>query len=334
MPGLIVSTEGERKTGPDAAWNLTDIVSALRTSREVANKVRHRGHVRELPSRSALTRILDELTVALFPTHYGQHILDDDSIDYYVGNMLNTALTSLQEQIRRGLLFGVGEVSITAQQLEQRAAKITGAFARSLPEIRALLVSDLLAAYQGDPAATSISEILLCYPGMNAVMRYRLAHALHRLGVPFIARLASVIAHSTTGIDIHPAAEIGPGFFVDHGSGVVIGETTVIGANVRLYQAVTLGARSFPSDEQGALIKGTPRHPIIEDNVVIYAGATILGRITIGRGSVIGGNVWLTQSVPPGSHVSQARSRQTPTDETLAPPSTEPPAKGANGRAS
>ncbi|MBA4097843.1 MAG: serine acetyltransferase [Rhodospirillum sp.] len=333
--GVSVSNEGERISGSDVAWNLTSVVSALRTSREVANKVRHRGHVRELPSRAALIKILDELTAALFPTHYGPHVLDDDSIDYYVGNTLNAALSSLQEQVRRGLLFVASEEFIAEQELEQRAIRITSAFANDLPAIRALLVSDLLAAYQGDPAATSISEILLCYPGMNAIMRYRLGHALHRLGAPFIARLVSAIAHSATGIDIHPAAEIGPGFFIDHGSGVVIGETTVIGANVRLYQAVTLGARSFPADEQGALIKAAPRHPIIEDDVVIYAGATILGRITIGRGSVIGGNVWLTQSVPPGSHVSQARSRQTPTDETLAsPPPAEPSTNGANGRAS
>jgi serine O-acetyltransferase len=172
-----------------------------------------------------------------------------------------------------------------------------------------LLVSDLLAAFNGDPAATSPSEILLCYPGMTAVMYYRLAHALYELGAPVLARVISDIAHASTGIDIHPGAQIGGSFFIDHGTGVVIGQTTVIGQRVRLYQAVTLGAKRFPADDNGVLIKGNARHPIVEDDVVIYAGATVLGRITIGQGSTIGGNVWLTQSVPPGSNVSQAQMR-------------------------
>jgi len=171
------------------------------------------------------------------------------------------------------------------------------------------VVSDVQAAYAGDPAATSIAEILLCYPGMVAILHYRLAHSLHKLGAPFIARIVSDIAHSRTGIDIHPAAQIGASFFIDHGTGVVIGETTIIGERVRLYQHVTLGAKRFPADESGKLIKGTPRHPIVEDDVVIYAGATVLGRITIGAGTTVGGNVWLTQSVPANSNVSQAQVR-------------------------
>jgi serine O-acetyltransferase len=168
-------------------------------------------------------------------------------------------------------------------------------------------VSDVQAALAGDPAATSVAEIMLCYPGTIAVLYHRLAHCLHRLGAPFLARLAADIAHTLTGIDIHPAAQIGASFFIDHGTGVVIGETAIIGKHVRLYQAVTLGARRFPTDASGALIKGAPRHPIVEDDVVIYAGATILGRITVGAGSTIGGNVWLTQSVEPGSNVTQAK---------------------------
>jgi serine O-acetyltransferase len=187
--------------------------------------------------------------------------------------------------------------------------QITRHFASQLPSIRALLVSDLQAAYQGDPAATSIAEILLCYPGTVAVIYYRLAHALYLQGAQLVARLISDIAHSDTGIDIHPGARIGGSFFIDHGTGVVIGQTAVIGQHVRLYQAVTLGARRFPADETGTLIKGNARHPIVEDDVVIYAGATILGRITIGRGSTIGGNVWLTHDVAPGSNVSQADAR-------------------------
>jgi serine O-acetyltransferase len=211
--------------------------------------------------------------------------------------------------VRRGLVFSTDAGKLTGAQLTERAQQITREFASQLPAIRALLVSDLQAAYQGDPAATSISEILLCYPGTVAVIYYRLAHALYRLDARLVARLISDIAHSDTGIDIHPAAQIGGSFFIDHGTGVVIGETAIIGQHVRLYQAVTLGARRFPADATGALIKGNARHPIVEDDVVIYAGATILGRITIGRGSTIGGNVWLTHDVAPGSNVSQADAR-------------------------
>jgi serine O-acetyltransferase len=198
---------------------------------------------------------------------------------------------------------------LTAEELHAQSSGIVREFAAGLPAIRGLLVSDLRAAYVGDPAATGYPEILLVYPGMMAVIHYRLAHALHRLGARFLARYISEIAHSQTGIDIHPGAEISGSFFIDHGTGVVIGETAVIGERVRLYQAVTLGARSFPTDEKGALIKGRLRHPIVEDDVVIYAGATILGRITIGRGSTIGGSVWLTQSVPPNSQITQAQLR-------------------------
>jgi serine O-acetyltransferase len=180
---------------------------------------------------------------------------------------------------------------------------------RSLPRIRALLDSDIQAAFHGDPAAKSIDEIIFCYPGVAAVIRHRLAHQLYLSGVPVLARIISELAHAETAIDIHPGAEIGEGFFIDHGTGVVIGETAIIGRNVRLYQAVTLGAKRFEADESGALVKGQPRHPIIEDDVVIYAGATVLGRITVGKGSSIGGNVWLTHSVSPQSNVTQAKAR-------------------------
>jgi serine O-acetyltransferase len=282
-----------------ARWNLDEVVHQLRVSREATHNIRHQRRVRELPSRAELVQILEGLAAVLFPTHYGRPNLTDESIDYFVGDTLNTTLDRLHEQVRRGLQFGG----------ERDAQAITREFAASLPAIRALVVSDVQAAYAGDPAATSIAEILLCYPGMVAILHYRLAHSLHRLGAPFIARLVSDIAHSRTGIDIHPAAQIGASFFIDHGTGVVIGETTIIGERVRLYQHVTLGAKRFPADETGQLIKGTPRHPIVEDDVVIYAGATVLGRITIGAGSTIGGNVWLTQSVAPGSNVSQAQTR-------------------------
>ncbi len=289
-------------------WGLESIVAQLRNSREVTHNVRHQGRIRELPSREALAAILDGIAAALFPTHYGRADLTDESIDYYVGTTLNSTLNLLMEQVRRGLLFVSNRDEQADADLNVRAVDITRDFAAQLPAIRALLVSDLQAAYQGDPAASSAAEILLCYPGMIAIIYHRVAHALFQMGTPLLARLIADIAHSKTGIDIHPGAQIGGSFFIDHGSGVVIGETAVIGTHVRLYQAVTLGAKRFPVDETGALIKGNARHPIVEDDVVIYAGATILGRITIGRGSTIGGNVWLTHSVPAGTNISQAQS--------------------------
>ena len=288
-------------------WRLGELVAALRTSREETHKIRHRGRIRELPSRTVLSRVLDGLRAALFPTHYGSADLTDESIDYFVGHTLHAALERLAEQVRRSLFFASDADDVHDAELRQRAVALTQAFAARLPAIRALLVSDLQAAYEGDPAATSVSEILLAYPGMDAVLCHRLAHALHGLGVPFLARLVADIAHARTGIDIHPGARIGERFFIDHGTGVVIGETAEIGRNVRLYQAVTLGAKRFPVDADGQLVKALPRHPIVEDDVVIYAGATVLGRIVIGRGSTIGGNVWLTHGVPPLSNVSQAQ---------------------------
>jgi serine O-acetyltransferase len=267
-----------------------------------------------------LLRIVEGLCAALFPTHYGRADLNETNIDYFVRHTLNQTLPLVQDQVRRGLVLASHSSEAGRLPLDNRAEEITGAFAGQLPAIRALLFTDLQAAYQGDPAASSVSEVLLCYPGMTAVIYYRIAHALYGLGAAFVARLISDIAHSSTGIDIHPAAEIGSHFFIDHGTGVVIGETTVIGRRVRLYQAVTLGAKRFTEGGDGVLVKGESRHPIVEDDVVIYAGATILGRITIGRGSIIGGNVWLTQSVPAGSEVVQAQMR---TSATIQPKAIE-----------
>ncbi|HEX8605807.1 MAG TPA: serine O-acetyltransferase EpsC [Pseudoduganella sp.] len=291
-----------------AHWDLEAVVTALRVSREATHNIRHQRRVRELPSREALSTIVNGLSAVLFPTHYGRPNLTDESIDFFVGDTLNTTLNRLTEQVRRGLQFA-DDADLAEDTLTQKAHDITRAFAASLPQIRGLLVSDVQAAYAGDPAATSIAEIMLCYPGTIAILYYRLAHQLHRLGSPFLARMICDISHSLTGVDIHPGAQIGASFFIDHGTGVVIGETAILGERVRLYQHVTLGAKRFPTDASGMLIKGTPRHPIVEDDVVVYAGATVLGRITIGAGSTIGGNVWLTQSVPPNSNVSQAQMR-------------------------
>jgi serine O-acetyltransferase len=291
-------------------WGLAQIVADLRASREQLHRTRHPLGIRELPSRDAVVNIVAGLRAALFPTHYGAPDLTDESVDYYVGHTLESTLRLLAEQIRRALRFLPENAEATEEALRTRAFSIARDFGKQLPAIRALLVSDIQAAFTGDPAAQHTTEILLCYPGIWAMTHHRLAHALHRLGVPLLARFINEIAHSATGIDIHPGAQIGSSFFIDHGTGVVIGETAIIGERVRLYQAVTLGAKSFAADADGTLVKGNARHPIVEDDVVIYAGATILGRVTIGRGSVIGGNVWLTHSVPPGSSVRQGKIRE------------------------
>src|SRR6201996_2828654 len=291
---------------PAHNWGLEQIVADLRASREQLHRTRHPRGIRELPSRDAVGSIVTGLRAALFPTHYGAPDLTDETVDYYVGHTLESTLRVLAEQIRRALRFLPEYAETPDADLGARAFEVAREFGTQLPGIRALLVSDIQAAFTGDPAAQHITEILLCYPGIWAMTHHRLAHALHKLGVPLLARFINEIAHSLTGIDIHPGATIGPSFFIDHGTGVVIGETAVIGQHVRVYQAVTLGAKSFAADGDGALIKGNARHPIVEDNVVIYAGATILGRVTIGKGAVIGGNVWLTESVPAGSVIHQA----------------------------
>ena len=285
------------------------VVAELRNLRLRSLETRQRrDRPPKLPSRKVLVGIADGLRAVLFPNRLGLPDLTDESIDYYVGHMLDITLRELMVQVRRELRFTSGSDPSDNSDREQ-AAVITQAFARRLPRVRSLLESDVQAAYEGDPAARSVDEVLVCYPGITAITHYRLAHELHCLGAPLIARMISEIAHASTGIEIHPGAKIGGSFFIDHGTGVVIGETAIIGEHVRLYQAVTLGAKRFPVDEHGALVKGNLRHPIVEDDVVIYAGATILGRITIGRGSTIGGNVWLTRSVPPGSTISQAQTR-------------------------
>lgn len=292
-------------------WSLGPIVDALCTENAALLRGRRRKLGRQaLPSREALAAIISDLRAALFPGHFGASDLSNEGIHYYIGHTLDSAMVSLQEQIRRGLLFACTHGDVHCEECERRAGPAVRALAESLPRVRALLGADARAAYEGDPAATSADEAVLSYPCMNALIHQRIAHELYERGVPLVPRILSELAHAETGIDIHPGARIGGSFFIDHGTGVVIGETAVIGERVRLYQGVTLGAKSFPVDAAGRPIKGIPRHPIVEDDVIVYAGATILGRITIGKGSSIGGNVWLTQSVPPGSRVTQAQIRQ------------------------
>jgi serine O-acetyltransferase len=294
-------------------WNVGQIVADLRDLRRVWRDKHNRpreGAGQEFPSPAALRKIALALRGALFPMRLGPSDLRHEGEDFYVGHTIETALNQLLEQIKLELRGSAGAAGDGVEGANRRAVQIVRSFAAELPTVRAELDRDMEAAYAGDPAAHSVDEVLLCYPGAVAIIHHRLAHRLYRLGAPMVARMFSEIAHSETGIDIHPGATIGASFFIDHGTGVVIGETAVIGDRVRLYQAVTLGARSFAVGPHGELQKGNPRHPIVEDDVVIYAGATILGRVTIGRGSTIGGNVWVTRSVPPGSQITQAQTQQ------------------------
>jgi len=265
-------------------------------------------HGQPMPSVEVLSRVVDELKAVLFPGYYGNSEISPAAMPYYLGSGIDKIYSMLGDQIKRGYCFLChvnGQES--CDDCDDMAMDLAGKFIATLPRIRSFLAKDVRAAFQGDPAAKSLGEIIFCYPSIQALINYRIAHELYHLGVDLIPRIISEMAHSKTGIDIHPGAEIGTEFFIDHGTGTVIGETCIIGNKVRLYQGVTLGAKSFPKDDSGRLIKGKPRHPIVEDNVIIYSGATILGRVTIGEGSIVGGNAWLTESVPPGTRLLQGR---------------------------
>ena len=298
---------------PPAAgpWDIAEVGAGLKAAR-LAWRAAHRRNaeigVSGFPSRAKLALIIEDLCAALFPQRLGATGADSGDEDEYVATTLDRALTALLEEVHLELRYWGAEA--THDFTRDDADNILRHFAAALPELRALIDTDVEAAFLGDPAARSVDEILICYPCAIAVIHHRLANRLHGLGAPLVARIISEIANSRTGIDIHPGASIGPSFFIDHGTGVVIGETAIIGARVRIYQAVTLGARRLPADGDNGVRHRFARHPIVEDDVVIYAGATILGRVTIGRGSTIGGNVWLTNDVPAGSVVTQADSRQ------------------------
>ena len=264
------------------------------------------GHYRMvLPSRARVIEIVEDVRALFFPGYFGTQDLRGDTLAFHIGATLDRMRVVLDEEIRRAVAFDEKHDFDSCQHCAVAAAVATRKFAARLPAVRRLVASDVEAAYEGDPALKTRDEAIFAYPGIFAVTNQRIAHELHVLGVPLIPRIITEYAHTLTGIDIHPGARIGERFFIDHGPGVVIGETSVIGNRVRLYQGVTLGAKSFPLDAEGKPIKGIDRHPVVEDDVVVYAGATILGRIVIGKGSSIGGNVWLTHAVPPGSKVTQ-----------------------------
>jgi len=263
-----------------------------------------------LPSKKEVSEVLNELLALLFPGYFGLHGISKSDAQYVVGDALHGLYDRLEDLIERSLKYVCDrEVVCPVDICAERANKVAARLLRSIPEIRSLLKDDVQAAYDGDPAAKSLQEVIMSYPAILAIATYRLAHILYEEDIPFLPRMMGEQAHSLTGIDIHPGAKIGRYFFIDHGTGAVVGETTVIGDNVKLYQGVTLGALSFPKDERGRVIKGGKRHPTIEDNVVIYSGATILGGHTvIGHDSVIGGNCWIVGPIPPNTKVTEGSS--------------------------
>jgi serine O-acetyltransferase len=290
------------------------IVRAIET---ITKRVEERGeplfHGGEepLPQKREVIAILRGLQEVIYPGYFGDQSLYREYLHGHLGDQLFLLSKKLDAEVRRALAASCrqpGGAVIPQPSLD--AGEVVTAFFEGLPDVMDLIATDVDAAYVGDPAATCLEEVVLAYPGVKAVFTYRIAHTLHVLGVPLVPRIMTEFAHNETGVDIHPGATIGREFFIDHGTGVVVGETTVIGDRVKLYQGVTLGALSFPRDARGGLVRGTKRHPTLEDDVVVYAGATILGGDTVvGRGSVIGGNVWLTTSVPPGSRVTLSRDQ-------------------------
>ncbi|MBN2771477.1 MAG: serine acetyltransferase [Spirochaetes bacterium] len=282
---------------------IKDLASTLATHEVLSTMYHQDVHSVPMPSLEKLKIIVNKLRSVLFPGYFGTASMRHGSVEFYIGAILDELYELLSVQIRRGFCFICNERSEKCRVCEDKSAELCEEFLKKLPQIRHLLSTDARAGYEGDPASFSVGEIIFSYPSIKALTNYRIAHELFKLDVPLIPRIISELAHSETGIDIHPGAAIGESCFIDHGTGVVIGETCRIGNNVRIYQGVTLGAKSFPLDENGNPIKGIDRHPKVGNNVIIYAGATILGTVMIGDGAEIGGNVWITRDVPPGGRV-------------------------------
>lgn len=261
---------------------------------------------KDLPSKEIVIEILEDFLTIIFPGYLGRAEVTRSNIKYFLGNILHSTYSRLMVEVEKSLKYACRKVKECPEDVcRRRAQVVVKELLEKIPEIRISLRGDIQAAYDGDPAAKSIDEVILSYPCVHAIATYRIAHELYVRGVPLVPRIMSEYAHSKTGIDIHPGARIGKNFFIDHGTGVVIGETAEIGDDVKIYQGVTLGALSFPKDEKGEIIKGRKRHPTIGNNVIIYSGATLLGaEAIIGDDAVIGGNVWITSSIPSGTKVT------------------------------
>ena len=287
---------------------INSVVDKLSQPQSYEGLYHHNPEGQALPSEQAVREFIALVRSTIFPGYYSSSSLHDSTITYHLGVAVERMHRVLAKQILYSLCFAEQEIckgeSCNSEQ-EYKALNIAGAFISYLPELRRILALDVEAAYQGDPAAESIGEIICCYPSLKAITYHRIAHKLYELQVPLLPRIISEIAHSETGIDIHPAARIGESFFIDHGTGVVIGATCIIGSRVKLYQGVTLGAKSFPKADDGSLIKGIERHPIIGDNVIVYSHTTLLGRISIGESARIGANMWITEDVPAGQSLSR-----------------------------
>ena len=289
---------------PKMTLTLTETIDRLADPQSLQGLFHQHRDGNPLPSSKRLEEIINLSRSILFPGYFGKSQVNIDTIQYQIGVNVEKLHRLLSEQILAGLCFSCGETkNIHCNECKTEAERITTQLIAKFPDLRKTLGTDVVAAFNGDPAAKSTAEIISCYPVIRTLRNYRVAHELFVMGVPLIPRMMMEMAHSETGIDIHPGATIGSYFTIDHGTGVVIGETCVIGNNVKLYQGVTLGAKSFPLDEEGNPIKGIPRHPIIEDNVVIYANATVLGRITIGDHCVVGANTWVLQDMKPGEAI-------------------------------
>src|SRR3712207_522496 len=291
---------------------LTQAVDELSESESYKELFHQHKDGEPLPSAKVLYDIIELSRSILFPGYYGNSTINSRTINYHIGVNIEKLFDLLSEQILAGLCFVSGgeKCSSCSDSKKEEASRLAATFISKMPAMRRILATDVEAAYNGDPAAESYGEVICCYPAIKAISNYRIAHELLELGVPLIPRIITEMAHSETGIDIHPGAKIGSHFTIDHGTGVVIGATSVIGNHVKLYQGVTLGAKSFPLDADGKPIKGIPRHPILEDNVIIYSNATILGRITIGRDATVGGNIWVTEDVPSGVRLVQTKAKK------------------------
>ena len=288
---------------PDAVSELDSLVSGIVASYRADTRAQSIPR-RFLPSRDEAREIIELFLQLFYPGYFGRQDLTDENLAYHVGTLVSTLRDKLVEQIRLCLCHAA-ECGAPIDTCVEEARRLANKLLSAVPALRAVLISAVQAALDGDPAASSIHEIILAYPGLLAVTIYRVAHELQRLGIPLLPRIMTEWAHAHTGADIHPGATIGKSFFIDHATGVVVGETSYIGENVKLYQGVTLGAVSHPKDENGKVIRGTKRHPTVENGVTVYANATVLGGTTaLGAGSVVGGSVFLTKSIPPGSRVA------------------------------